>query len=119
MSNEKPHSALTNYVKRQTNLSLKLRGVPVCVTEWEIGSDAEEFHPRTLWSVEWNDGVAQFECELYDSLAVALARVALLADCAEHDWYTGFVDDERWFPARWELFRLTALTESSYGKVGV
>lgn len=50
-------------------------------------------------SLRWNDGVVNEWTEEYESLSVALARVAVLAACGEKDWEVGFVNDSSTFEA--------------------
>lgn len=81
-----------------TVLNTTLEGVHVAVTT--VG----ESHV-----VRWTDGISEWE-ETYGSLSSALARVAVLAACAESAWEDAFVDtDEAAHVARWEAFLASAV----------
>lgn len=56
------------------------------------------------YTIEWTDFVAQEEAERYDTLAAALARVALLAECATSDWYRMFRSNAADFATAWSAF---------------
>lgn len=61
------------------------------------------------YSVEWHDFVANDWVERFDSLAVALARVAALVHCGSSDWASGFATDSQAFSVVADSF-LTEVT---------
>jgi hypothetical protein len=68
------------------------------VCQITVGSDADGY------LVEWHDFVANDWIERFDSLAVALARVAALVHCGSSDWAQGFATDAKAFAVVAEQF---------------
>jgi hypothetical protein len=52
----------------------------------------------------WTDFVINDWTETYDNLSTALARMAVLARCAEHNWEIGFTNDTKQFMYTSETF---------------
>ena len=49
------------------------------------------------FSLSWTDYIANEWVEDFSKLSLALARVAVLAECYEHNWEVGFVYHEEDF----------------------
>lgn len=62
------------------------------------------------WTLQWNDFVINEWEEHHHTLSAALARVALLAACAEADWKPGFADDTKDHATHWREFLAESLT---------
>jgi len=74
--------------------------VGVSIWQWvEDGVPA----PRTRFTLEWTDYVVNDWCEVFDTLSVALARLAVLAKCEEQNWDV-FMMDAPQFVERWSTF---------------
>ena len=73
------------------------------VCQITVSSDADGY------SVEWHDFIANDWVERFDSLAVALARVAALVHCGSSDWASGFATDAQAFSVVADSF-LTEVT---------
>lgn len=72
-------------------LDLRHPDTHVCVGNWAEG--------YSLW---WTDSVASDWLEWYPALSVALARVAALLHCGQHNWAAGFTATS--FPEAAALF---------------
>lgn len=75
----------------------------VGVSIWEWVEDGVP-SPRSRFTLEWTDYVANDWCEVFDTLSVALARLAVLAKCEEHDWDVFMTHDASGFAERWSTF---------------
>ena len=63
--------------------------------KYEVGVEIHENDGKySLW---WTDFVANDITETYDSLPIALARLAVLLACGESDWERFFKDDNEDF----------------------
>lgn len=75
--------------------------VGVSVWQW-VEDDVPS--ARTRFTLEWTDYVANDWCEVFDTLSVALARLAVLTKCEEHNWDVFMAHDPAPFAERWKTF---------------
>ena len=63
-----------------------------------------------VFELTWGDMVANEWTETYDSLAAALSRVALLAECADANWAPGFAHEPEAHVDAWTRFASESLS---------
>jgi hypothetical protein len=60
------------------------------------------------YELTWTDGI-QTESEHFETLGMALGRLALLADCADSDWHSSFTKNSLGHELAWEVFSASEL----------
>ena len=87
-------------------LTLNGDGYQALIVEGRLPTMALPIRIDRGYTLAWTDHVANHWGEHYDSLAVALARLAVLQRAAEDDFQAGFRDDPDDFAntGAWRLF---------------
>lgn len=85
---------MTNMMNDTATIKVELPGdVNARIFETELG-----------FTLSWDDGLINLWEETYDSLALALMRLAVLSKLADGDWWDGFTHDEEVFEIRAQAF---------------
>jgi hypothetical protein len=66
--------------------------------------NARIFENRLGFTLSWDDGLINLWEETYDSLALALMRLAALSKLADGDWLDAFTHDDEVFALRAKAF---------------
>jgi hypothetical protein len=73
---------------------MTISSTPTAIASFSIQGDSNVIVEQidAVYTLRWNDGVANEWTESYPTLSVALARAATLAACGESDWEKGFAN---------------------------